>query len=124
MVSLTIIFAALTLVPSAITIPSGLGQFDFNSVHKSLDTRQGSPWQWWTEGQGQFSCQQQGGGKYTCSWNGKSGGGMVAGTGCKYTLCLRVTNPAHLRVVAYAYSQDWVVLSLLIYTPNLLSSIH
>jgi len=82
MVSFTAIVAtALALIPSAITAPSGPGQLDYNSVDKSLATRQNYPWQWWTEGQGQFSCQQQGGGKYSCSWNGKSGGGMVAGTG-------------------------------------------
>jgi endo-1,4-beta-xylanase len=75
----TIVAAALTLVPSALAAPSGLGQSDL--MIKSLNTRQNSPWQWWTEGQGQFSCQQQGGGKYTCSWNGKAGGGMVAGSG-------------------------------------------
>jgi endo-1,4-beta-xylanase len=77
----TIIATALALIPSAITAPSGLGETNFNSLNKGLATRQNSPWQWWTEGQGQFNCQQQGGGKYTCSWNGKSGGGMVAGTG-------------------------------------------
>jgi endo-1,4-beta-xylanase len=82
MVSFTsIIAAALALVPSAIAAPSGLGETNFNALHKSLDTRQNSPWQWWTEGQGQFNCQQQGGGKYSCSWNGQPGGGMVAGTG-------------------------------------------
>jgi endo-1,4-beta-xylanase len=82
MVSFTTVVAnVLALIPSVITAPSSLGQVDYNSVHKSLSVRQGSPWQWWTEGQGQFSCQQQGGGKYSCSWNGKSGGGMVAGTG-------------------------------------------
>jgi len=80
MVSFTAIFAtALALIPSAITAPSG--QQDYNSAHNTLESRQGSPWQWWTEGQGQFSCQQQGGGKYSCSWNGQAGGGMVAGTG-------------------------------------------
>jgi len=77
----TIIATALALVPGAITAPSGLGPLDYNSAHKSLDTRQGVPWQWWTEGRGQFSCQQQGSGKYSCSWNGQAGGGMVAGTG-------------------------------------------
>jgi endo-1,4-beta-xylanase len=82
MVSFTaIIAAALALIPSAIAAPSGLGEVNSNSVHKSLDTRQNYPWQWWTEGRGQFNCQQQGGGKYTCSWSGQSGGGMVAGTG-------------------------------------------
>jgi len=78
MVSFTaIVTTALALIPSAISAPNGLGQLDYNSVYK----RQNSPWQWWTEGSGQFSCQQQGGGKYSCSWNGQSGGGMVAGTG-------------------------------------------
>jgi len=81
MVSFTVILAAaLALVSPATTAPSG--QLE-DSISTSLNTRQGSPWQWWTEGSGQFSCQQQGGGKYSCSWNGKSGGGMVAGTGCK-----------------------------------------
>jgi endo-1,4-beta-xylanase len=79
MVSFTaIITTALALIPSALAAPSGL---DSSLVTKSLDVRQNAPWQWWTEGQGQFSCQQQGGGKYSCNWNGKSGGGMVAGTG-------------------------------------------
>ena len=76
MVSFTnIATAALALVPGAIAAPS--------ADTKALSTRQwgGSPWQWWTEGQGQFSCQQQGGGKYSCNWSGKQGGGMVAGTG-------------------------------------------
>jgi endo-1,4-beta-xylanase len=73
MVSFTAIFTtALALVPGAISAPSG---------DKSLSTRQWGHWQWWTEGQGQFSCQQQGGGKYSCTWNGQPGGGMVAGTG-------------------------------------------
>lgn len=75
-----IITTALALVPSALSAPSRLMEADA-SVHKSLDLRQNFPWQWWTEGQGQFSCQQQGGGKYSCSWSGKQGGGMVAGTG-------------------------------------------
>jgi endo-1,4-beta-xylanase len=76
MVSFTaIITAALAVIPSAFAAPNGLAS------SKSLDTRQNSPWQWWTEGSGQFSCQQQGGGKYSCSWNGQPGGGMVAGTG-------------------------------------------
>jgi endo-1,4-beta-xylanase len=75
-----IVATALVLVPSAIAAPSGLGAID-NQVSNSLMTRQNSPWQWWTEGQGQFNCQQQGGGKYSCSWNGQSGGGMVAGSG-------------------------------------------
>ena len=80
MVSLTaIVGVVLALVPNAITAPSatGLGSLEPNS----LATRQYFPWQWWTEGQGQFNCQQQGGGRYSCSWNGQSGGGMVAGTG-------------------------------------------
>jgi endo-1,4-beta-xylanase len=82
MVSFTAIAGiALALIPSVFTAPSGLGQLDDNSVPNSLTTRQYVPWQWWTEGSGQFSCQQQGGGKYSCSWNGQSGGGMVAGTG-------------------------------------------
>jgi len=77
MVSFTALVAtALALVPAAIASP-----LEFYEAHKSLDTRQGSPWQWWTEGRGQFSCSQQGGGKYTCSWSGQAGGGMVAGTG-------------------------------------------
>jgi endo-1,4-beta-xylanase len=63
---------ALAILPSVIAAPA---------ESTALVARQGSAWQWWTEGQGQFSCQQQGGGKYSCNWNGKSGGGMVAGTG-------------------------------------------
>ena len=75
MVSFTAIFtAALAIIPSAIAAPT-----ESNSV-QSLEKRQGA-WQWWTEGRGQFSCQNQGGGKYSCSWNGQPGGGMVAGTG-------------------------------------------
>lgn len=82
MVSFTAILAtALALISSALAAPSGLGEVDSSLVTKSLNTRQNAPWQWWTEGQGQFSCQQQGGGKYSCNWSGKSGGGMVAGTG-------------------------------------------
>jgi endo-1,4-beta-xylanase len=79
MVSFTaILTSALAILPSTLAAPSGLGEA---SSVKSLSTRQGSPWQYWTEGQGQFSCQQQGGGKYSCTWNGKAGGGLVAGTG-------------------------------------------
>ncbi|KAF1998503.1 glycoside hydrolase family 11 protein [Amniculicola lignicola CBS 123094] len=74
----TIVTTALALIPGAITAPSGLVGYNIHS--NSLETRQ-TPWQWWTEGQGQFSCQQQGGGKYSCTWSGKAGGGMVAGTG-------------------------------------------
>lgn len=78
MVSFTaIVTSALALLPGAIAAPSGLGEAGVTS----LSTRQNSPWQWWTEGSGQFSCQQQGGGKYSCSWSGQQGGGMVAGTG-------------------------------------------
>jgi endo-1,4-beta-xylanase len=81
MVSFTaLVTSALALIPSAIAAPSGLAGVD-SPVPNSLVTRQNAPWQWWTEGSGQFSCQQQGGGKYSCSWNGKAGGGMVAGTG-------------------------------------------
>lgn len=67
-----LVTAALALISSALATPADT---------TALVARQGSPWQWWTEGQGQFSCQQQGGGKYSCNWNGKAGGGMVAGTG-------------------------------------------
>lgn len=75
MVSFTsILLSALALAPSTFAAPSG-------DITKSLSARQNAPWQWWTEGSGQFSCQQQGGGKYSCSWNGQKGGGMVAGTG-------------------------------------------
>lgn len=71
MVSLTALLAtACALLPSTLAAPTD-----------ALAPRQNAPWQWWTEGQGQFGCQQQGGGKYSCSWNGKQGGGMVAGTG-------------------------------------------
>ena len=77
----TLITSALAVVPSAFAAPSGLADSNYNSARTDLVTRQGTPWQWWTEGQGQFSCQQQGGGKYSCTWNGKQGGGMVAGTG-------------------------------------------
>lgn len=78
MVSFTALFTtALALVPSAVGVPSPLG----DNTDYSLTKRQGYPWQWWTEGRGQFSCQQQGGGKYSCQWNGQAGGGMVAGTG-------------------------------------------
>ena len=76
----SLIATALAIVP-AFSAPSGLTETNYNSAHTDLVTRQGSPWQWWTEGSGQFSCQQQGGGKYSCSWNGQPGGGMVAGTG-------------------------------------------
>jgi endo-1,4-beta-xylanase len=69
----TLVSVALALVPAAIAAPS--------SEPNSLATRQNYPWQWWTEGSGQFNCYQQGGGTYSCSWNGQSGGGMVAGTG-------------------------------------------
>jgi endo-1,4-beta-xylanase len=79
MVSFTAIVAtALALVPGVITAPGGPGPV--NETSNALEKRQGA-WQWWTEGRGQFSCQQQGGGKYSCNWNGQSGGGMVAGTG-------------------------------------------
>jgi endo-1,4-beta-xylanase len=80
MVSLkTILGVALALIPSAIAAPSGSGVE--SPEPNSLATRQYYPWQWWTEGSGQFNCQQQGGGRYSCSWSGQSGGGMVAGTG-------------------------------------------
>jgi endo-1,4-beta-xylanase len=80
MVSFTAVVAtALTLIRSVVTAPSVVGPVE--ESFQNLDKRQGSPWQWWTEGRGQFSCQQQGGGKYSCNWNGQSGGGMVAGTG-------------------------------------------
>ena len=79
MLSIAIVATALALVRGVVAAPSGMGTVE--EGFKSLDKRQGSPWQWWTEGQGQFSCQQQGGGKYSCTWNGKPGGGMVAGTG-------------------------------------------
>jgi endo-1,4-beta-xylanase len=75
MVSFTVIVvSALALVPSAIAAPSV-------PITKDLITRQNAPWQYWTEGSGQFNCQQQGGGKYSCSWNGQAGGGLVAGSG-------------------------------------------
>jgi endo-1,4-beta-xylanase len=83
MVSFTsLVTAALALVPSAIAAPAGLGPEKYLEANaRSLSTRQNAPWQWWTEGSGQFSCQQQGGGKYTCNWSGQPGGGMVAGSG-------------------------------------------
>ena len=65
-----LVATALAILPAAIAAPA-----------EALETRQNSPWQWWTEGQGQFGCQQQGGGKYSCTWSGQQGGGMVAGTG-------------------------------------------
>jgi endo-1,4-beta-xylanase len=71
-----ILLVSLGIIPRVITVPSA-GVPESNS----LTTRQNAPWQWWTEGSGQFNCQQQGGGTYSCSWNGQSGGGMVAGTG-------------------------------------------
>jgi len=75
MVSFTaLVVSALAIVPSAFAAPSG-------EITKSLATRQNAPWQYWTEGSGQFNCQQQGGGKYSCSWNGQAGGGLVAGSG-------------------------------------------
>lgn len=80
MVSLkAIVSVALALIPSALAAPSGSAVGA--TAPNSLTTRQNAPWQWWTEGSGQFNCQQQGGGKYSCSWSGQSGGGMVAGTG-------------------------------------------
>lgn len=83
MVSLTALLGvALAIIPSAITAPNSPVPFDHSlSLAHRLHARQGTPWQWWTEGRGQFSCQQQGGGKYSCTWNGQAGGGMVAGTG-------------------------------------------
>lgn len=68
-----IVATALAILPSTIAAPAPSSEV--------LDTRQNGAWQWWTEGSGQFSCQQQGGGKYTCNWSGQKGGGMVAGTG-------------------------------------------
>ncbi|KAL8420465.1 hypothetical protein RB594_003303 [Gaeumannomyces avenae] len=76
MVSFTAFVSAIALafIPSVVAAPSA-------QQPNSLVTRQNFPWQWWTEGRGQFNCQQQGGGKYSCSWSGQQGGGMVAGTG-------------------------------------------
>jgi endo-1,4-beta-xylanase len=82
MVSFTAIVAtALAVFPSVIAIPGGEGPVKFAKEYKGLQARQSYPWQWWTEGRGPFSCQQQGGGKYSCNWKGEQGGGMVAGTG-------------------------------------------
>jgi endo-1,4-beta-xylanase len=64
--------SALALVSSGMAAPA---------EDTTLVTRQNAPWQYWTEGRGQFSCQQQGGGKDSCSWNGQIGGGLVAGSG-------------------------------------------
>lgn len=69
-----IVTSALALMPSAIAAPSA-------KIEMALSTRQNAPWQYWTEGSGQFSCNQQGGGKYSCTWSGQQGGGLVAGSG-------------------------------------------
>ncbi|OAL04642.1 endo-1,4-beta-xylanase B [Phaeosphaeriaceae sp. SRC1lsM3a] len=123
MVSFTaIVTSALALLPGAIAAPSGLGEAGVTS----LSTRQNSPWQWWTEGSGQFSCQQQGGGKYSCSWSGQQGGGMVAGTGwgagrktVKYSGTYNPKGPGYLSLygwtrnplVEYYIVESWDVLA-------------
>lgn len=78
---LSAIMAVAAIIPGAVTAPSDPALIHDSPAHNALIKRQGFPWQWWTEGRGQFSCQQQGGGKYSCTWNGQAGGGMVAGTG-------------------------------------------
>ena len=119
MVSFTALLAtALAVIPSAIAAPV--------DSDTALVARQGTPWQWWTEGRGQFSCQQQGGGKYSCSWNGQQGGGMVAGTGwragrktVKYTGEYKPKGPGYLSLygwtrnplIEYYIVEAWDVLA-------------
>lgn len=75
---------ALAFIPGVLTAPSGIESLiNHETVGKQLETRQGGTYSFWSEGAGNFQCNNQGGGKYSCNWSGQPGGGFVAGTGFK-----------------------------------------
>jgi endo-1,4-beta-xylanase len=88
MVAFTLLAATvLGALPIALAAPSGIGSLINHETvgpNNQLESRQGgTTYSFWSEGSGSFNCNQQGGNKYSCNWNGQKGGGFVAGTGFK-----------------------------------------
>lgn len=81
---ITLATTALAFIPIAITAPNGIeSRISHETVGKQLESRQGGTYSFWSEGSGDFRCNNQGGGKYSCNWSGQAGGGFIAGTGFK-----------------------------------------
>jgi endo-1,4-beta-xylanase len=67
-----LLFTALFLLPGVLSAPAELIQ---------VSKRQGSYyWSNWSEGNGNWNCRNEAGGKYSVTWSGKSGG-FVCGKG-------------------------------------------
>jgi endo-1,4-beta-xylanase len=74
------LLAAVALLPGAFSLPQLGDLLHSGDSRAKVETRQGYYWSYWSEGSGNWKCNNGGGGSYTATWSGNNGG-FVCGKG-------------------------------------------
>jgi endo-1,4-beta-xylanase len=74
------VLAAVALLPGALSLPQLGERFHGEGSTAKLEARQGYIWSYWSEGSGNWRCNNGQGGSYTATWSGNNGG-FVCGKG-------------------------------------------
>ncbi|KAI0392713.1 xyn11C [Xylariaceae sp. FL0594] len=75
-----VLAAAAALLPGALSLPQLGERLHGENSTAQLEARQGYYWSYWSEGTGNWRCNNGGGGSYTATWSGNNGG-FVCGKG-------------------------------------------
>ncbi|GAP83715.1 putative endo- -beta-xylanase B [Rosellinia necatrix] len=105
---LPFVLAFVAWLPGAFSLPQLGERFHAEDSNATLEARQGYFWSYWSEGNGNWRCNNGAGGSYTATWSGNNGG-FVCGKGwnpggsrsVKYTGTYEPKGPGYLALYGW-----------------------